>query len=315
MQLLVIILLILVAFVLLQNHVILGGYVHRLQNGGNELTPDQLETIINAMVDDESDDVEDQKKAIHDLNENFSEIKENMPRNQFLLVDYFMTEDEMKNAVTKKLRQLREDKKFLTKEEFKKQYNEEGSPVCTDFKKSQEGLGNSKFCWYGKANLQRVIAFEFLKRRFQELGVEKIFKVPEYYLVTPSLNDIKVVVSTPGIAGAGVEILSDCVLYTRLVDGDPYATRLTETETERKIIEEVKYVDLLADNIRKTKDGEIFILDTEAKSFRYPDLKDFQRDWNPYKRDFLYEYLMRRFYTLRNEKPKGAINFTVSLNN
>ena len=306
--------LILVAFVLLQNHIILGGYVHRLQNGGNELNPDQLETIINKMVDNESDDVELQKNAIRNLNDKFSTIKKEMPRNEFLLVNYFMTEDEMKNAVIEKLRQLRRDGKFLTKEEFKQQHKEEDSPACTTFKtlSHQEVSPDKKFCSYIKDNLQRVIAFEFLNKKFQELGVQEIFKVPEYYLVTPSLNDIKVEVITGKYAG--VDILSDCILYTRGVVGDPSADKIMAEH--RQIIKAIKYIDMMPDNIRKTEDGKIFILDTEAKSFEEPNLNNFQRDWSDYEKDFLHDYLKNRFYALRDKGPNSLmINFTVSLNN
>lgn len=181
-------------------------------------------------------------------------------------MDYLMTLDQIKKAITGKLKRMYENGQILTEDEFKK-------------------LDRTQ--WYYKGGeLTRIWGAEYLARKFEEHD-QRSLKVPDYIIVVKRLDDIQLQLT-----------IGDCwPIIASLKNGTIYARKIEGTGAAKSIRVGHGYTDYSADdNILKTADGDYYVVDTEYKSFYDDKPEDTLVEWT----DRLCTYLRRRFHLVNS---------------
>ena len=189
-------------------------------------------------------------------------------------LDYLMTFDEIKAAVKKKLISMYKNGQMLTEDQFKK-------------------LNRNSWLCRGET-LSRIWGAEYLAKKFKEHN-QHIMKVSQHIIVVKRLDAITLSLFTGNCWPSLVEV----------INGKIYAQKIRGHDATDTIEVGYGFTDYSGfGNIRKTAEGDYYVLDTEAKSFyegyasHYYVLKMFKKQ--KLNQFGFHSYIVKRFCLLNN---------------
>lgn len=162
-------------------------------------------------------------------------------------LDYFMNLNEMTNVVRAKFKEMYRNGQIITQQEFEKQDRNNWFPT-PDLPKRQD--------------LPRVWGAQYLARKFKEDN-RTGFRTPEYVIVVDDLNRIQVKLRLTDQCLPQTNEIQNGAFYAKRIDGEGVARKTTIQG-----IIGYGYTDYsAANNILRGKDGILYPVDTEYKSF------------------------------------------------
>jgi hypothetical protein len=207
-----------------------------------------LEDIVKKVIEEEGESADPDyisylRETIPAYDKKLSTIEKSFPRYEVAgNVDYFMTIDETRRAVTEKFGDMYREGNIMTTEQF-------------------NAMIQAKWYKISDPDLTRIWGAQYLSKQF-EIGKKKdplrynFFKTPRYILVVEDLGDIQIEIHW-----------GQCYpIVARLLNGTIYAERV---EGERVTGEDVGFgfTDTKKGNVLRTKENIDYVVDTEHKSF------------------------------------------------
>jgi hypothetical protein len=153
-------------------------------------------------------------------------------------INLFLSDDEVKNKLLDSFNELKVDGKIINKKDFTDEYIKE----------------NNFYIDRNHTDMGRIFGAYFIN------GRNRAFKAPDFIIVVENESDIQCTINYGNIPSIQ---LVNAKIYFKEVKGESCANRY------KGALNDIGYIDVQGDNgnLIKTDDGELYIVDTEPKSF------------------------------------------------